>query len=229
MFSSTPLLLFVLISVKIQFKKGGVILNRIKKARQLRSIPQNKLAEKLGITQQAISRYENDTRTPDEETLKEISHILMVPVEYLTRETNDPDGWELWEKASGYTIQEIQNEIDRIKKAEHVIGDPNDLQNLIRQAVANLGGIGNTDKGIIDKIASSIIKLQRDLDKKYLDPKKISKKTLSENKEITILPASTKIEDIIFRDLNPKAYELASDILLKARRDLQNISNKLNL
>lgn len=204
-------------------------MNRIKKARQLKGISQGELAKKLRITQQAVSRYENDTRTPDEETLEKMSYILTVCIEFLKGETDDPDGWELWEKASGYTIQEIQNEIDRIKKAEHIIGDPNDLQNLIRQAVANLGGIGNTDKGIIDKIASSIIKLQRDLDKKYLDPKKISKKTLSENKEITILPASTKIEDIIFRDLNPKAYELASDILLKARRDLQNISNKLNL
>lgn len=51
-------------------------MNRIKKARQLRGIPQNQLADNLGITQQAISRYENDSRTPDEEILKKMSHIL---------------------------------------------------------------------------------------------------------------------------------------------------------
>ena len=204
-------------------------MNRIKKARQLRGIPQNQLADKLGITQQAISRYENDSRTPDEEILKKMSHILTVPIEYLTGEIDDPDGWDLWERKTGYTIQEIQDEIERMKKSKHIIGDSNDLQNVIGQAVANLSGHGNTDRGIIDQIASSIIELQYDLKKKYEDPKKISAVSVSGDKEVPILPATIQAADIIFNDLNPDAYEQALDVLIQARRDLQSISNKLRL
>lgn len=204
-------------------------MNRIKKARQLRGISQNQLADKLGITQQAISRYENDSRTPDEEILKKMSHILTVPIEYLTGEIEDPDGWDLWERDTGYTIQEIQDEIERMKKSKHIIGDSNDLQNVIGQAVANLSGHGNTDRGIIDHIASSIIELQYDLKKKYEDPKKISAVSVSGDKEVPILPATIQAADIIFNDLNPDAYEQALDVLIQARRDLQSISNKLRL
>lgn len=228
---STPLLFFILKTVKMFIRGKEVsILNQIKKARQLRKIPQNELAKKLDITQQAISRYENSSRTPDEKTWEKIALILQVPVEFLKGETDDPDGWDLWEKNTGYSIQEIKNEIKRIKNANHVIGDEHDLQNLIGQAVANLSGIGNTDRGILDKIARDIHSLQAELINKYEDPKKIEKLPgFEKNGNIKIRSAATKPVDFIFDDLNPDAYERALDILIQARRDLQNISNDFRL
>ncbi|MGE6679447.1 MULTISPECIES: helix-turn-helix domain-containing protein [Bacillus cereus group] len=205
-------------------------MKRIKIARQRKGISQKELAEKLNITQQAVSYYEKGSRIPDENMLLEISQILTVPVEYLTEETNDPDGWDIWEKNTGYSIEEIQSEIKRIKYANHVVGDESDLQNLISQAVANLAGIGNTDRGIIDEIARDISRLQNELNKKYEDPRKIAKLPSFEGKEgMKIYPATIKSAELIFDDLSAEAYEKAIDVLIKATRDLRKISNDLRL
>ncbi|PEU67484.1 transcriptional regulator [Bacillus cereus] len=205
-------------------------MKRIKIARQRKGISQKELAEKLNMTQQAVSYYEKGSRIPDENILLEISRILNVHVEYLTEETNDLDGWDLWEKHTGYSIEKIQNEIKRIQNANHVVGDENDLQNLIGQAVANLEGIGNTDRGIIDKIARDINSLQSELNKKYEDPKKVAKlPSLGEKGEMKIRPGTIKPIELIFDDLSAEAYEKAMDVLIQARRDLQDISNNLRL
>lgn len=205
-------------------------MKRIKIARQRKGISQKELAEKLNITQQAVSYYEKGSRIPDENMLLEISQILTVPVEYLTEETNDPDGWDIWEKNTGYSIEEIQSEIKRIKYANHVVGDESDLQNLISQAVANLEGIGNTDRGIIDEIARDISRLQNELNKKYKDPRKIAKLPSLGGKEgMKIYPAAIKSAELIFDDLSAEAYEKAIDVLIKATRDLRKISNDLHL
>ncbi|EGO9051640.1 helix-turn-helix domain-containing protein [Enterococcus faecalis] len=204
-------------------------MNRIKTARQRKGISQKELADRLAITQQAISYYENGSRTPDENMWTKISHILTVPVEYLTGITDDPDGWDLWEENTGYSIQEIKNEIERMKKANHIVGNTDDLQNLIGQAVANLSGHGNTDRGIIDSIALSINKLQSDLTNRYEDPKKLSMLPNLGDGQLKIRPGSTKTSELIFDDLSVEAYERALDVLIQARRDLQNISNDLLL
>ncbi|EOO40891.1 helix-turn-helix domain-containing protein [Bacillus mycoides] len=205
-------------------------MKRIKIARQRKGISQKELAEKLNITQQAVSYYEKGSRIPDENMLLEISQILTVPVEYLTEETNDPDGWDIWKKNTGYSIEEIQSEIKRIKYANHVVGDESDLQNLISQAVANLAGIGNTDRGIIDEIARDISRLQNELNKKYEDPRKIAKLASFGGKEgMKIYPAAIKSAELIFDDLSAEAYEKAIDVLIKATRDLRKISNDLRL
>lgn len=44
-------------------------MNRIKDLRLEKGVSQNKLAKALGLTQQAISAYENGLREPDLETL----------------------------------------------------------------------------------------------------------------------------------------------------------------
>lgn len=185
------------------------------------------MAEKLNITQQAVSYYENGSRIPDENALLDISEVLDVPIEYLKEETDDPDGWDLWVKNTGYSVEEIQNEIQRIKLANHVVGDENDLQNLIRQSVANLNGMGNTDRGIIDEIARKVVELQGVLRRKYEDPSKTAQlPSLGKQK---LRPASIKDVDLIFDDLNPDAYAKAMEVLIQTRRDLNNISNDLKL
>lgn len=202
-------------------------MNRIKEARKRKNISQKELAEKLNVTQQAVSYYENGSRLPDEKTWSEISNILTVPVDYLTGKTDDPDGWDIWEKNTGFSAEEIKNEIERMKIAQHILGDPNNLQNLIGQAVANLDGKGNTDRGIIDSIAFQIARLQDELSSKYKDPQKIQK--LPSIGESKIRKGAIKDLDIFFDDLNVEAYSRAIEVLIKARKDLQKISNDLRL
>ncbi|MDM7502366.1 helix-turn-helix transcriptional regulator [Lactococcus lactis] len=202
-------------------------MERIKIARQKKGISQKDLADLLGITQQAVSYYEKGSRIPDEQTLSVISDILNVPTEYLTGETDDPEGWDLWEDATGYTPEQIKKEIKRMKSANHIVGDDKNLQNLIGQAVSNLSGMGNTDRGILNSLVPKIIDLQQELSKKYEDPEKLDK--LPHVGKMRIRPGNIRTADLIYDDLNDEAYNKAMDILMQARRDLANISSDLRL
>ncbi|MDG4981976.1 helix-turn-helix domain-containing protein [Lactococcus lactis] len=202
-------------------------MERIKIARQKKGISQKELADLLGLTQQAVSYYEKGSRIPDEQILSVISDILNVPTEYLTGETDDPEGWDLWEDATGYTPEQIKKEIKRMKSANHIVGDDKNLQNLIGQAVSNLSGMGNTDRGILNSLVPKIIDLQHELSKKYEDPEKLDK--LPHVGEMRIRPANITTADLIYDDLNDEAYNKAMDILMQARRDLANISSDLRL
>lgn len=202
-------------------------MERIKIARQKKGISQKDLADLLGLTQQAVSYYEKGSRIPDEQTLSVISDILNVPTEYLTGETDDPEGWDLWEDATGYTPEQIKKEIKRMKSANHIVGDDKNLQNLIGQAVSNLSGMGNTDRGILNSLVPKIIDLQQELSIKYEDPEKLDK--LPHVGKMRIRPGNIRTADLIYDDLNDEAYNKAMDILMQARRDLANISSDLRL
>ncbi len=58
-------------------------MNRIKDLRAEKSVSQNELAKALGLTQQAISAYENGLREPDLETLQKIADFFDVSIDYL--------------------------------------------------------------------------------------------------------------------------------------------------
>ena len=62
---------------------------RISTARERKGISQSRLSELLGVTRGTITRWENDTRTPDEETKREIADALGVSVSYLMGEPQD--------------------------------------------------------------------------------------------------------------------------------------------
>ena len=203
-------------------------MERIKIARQKKGISQKDLADLLGLTQQAVSYYEKGSRIPDEQTLSVISDILNVPTEYLTGETDDPEGWDLWEDATGYTPEQIKSEIQRMKTANHIVGDEENLQNLIAQAVKNLEGEGNTDRGIINSLVPKIIDLQQELSEKYEDPNKLSE--FPKIGSSRMIPANKLYsQDLIYDDLNAEAYSKAVNILIQARRDLANIVNDMRL
>lgn len=56
---------------------------RIKQLREEKGYQQKDVAEKLGITKQALSNYENGTREPNLLTVIEIADLFDVSVEYL--------------------------------------------------------------------------------------------------------------------------------------------------
>jgi transcriptional regulator with XRE-family HTH domain len=63
-------------------------MNRIKNLRLEKNISQNELAKALGLTQQAISAYENGLREPDLETLNKLANYFNVSVDYLLGRTD---------------------------------------------------------------------------------------------------------------------------------------------
>jgi repressor LexA len=63
-------------------------MNKIKDLRIEKKISQNELAKILGLTQQAISAYENGLREPDLETLNKIANYFNVSLDWLAGRTN---------------------------------------------------------------------------------------------------------------------------------------------
>ena len=63
----------------------GVVLET---ARRAKGLTQQELAEAVGIRQAALSRYENETRDPDDEVLARIAGVLGLTVDFLRHASN---------------------------------------------------------------------------------------------------------------------------------------------
>lgn len=62
---------------------------RIKELRKLQNVTQEKLAEALGVTNQAISRWESETGYPDIEYIIPIANFFKVTSNYLLYEDSN--------------------------------------------------------------------------------------------------------------------------------------------
>lgn len=64
--------------------------SRLKEARKSKKLTQIEVASTLGIDDTTISKYENDKSEPDNETLKKLSALYDVSIDYLVGRTADP-------------------------------------------------------------------------------------------------------------------------------------------
>lgn len=87
---------------------------RIKELRQLRGLNQVELAQKLGVSKQSVSNWENDNIQPSIDMLIKISHFFSVSTDYLLGEDT-----RVYMEISNLThqqVQHIQQIIDDIRK-----------------------------------------------------------------------------------------------------------------
>lgn len=56
--------------------------DRIKQAREIKKLTQKQLAEKVGVSEVTISRWESGERIPKATYLSNLSNVLDVPVGY---------------------------------------------------------------------------------------------------------------------------------------------------
>ena len=63
--------------------------DRIKKLRAEKGLTQEQFSQKLNISRQAVSNWENNRNLPDIEMLYEIAKLFNVSVDYLTQEHSD--------------------------------------------------------------------------------------------------------------------------------------------
>ena len=63
---------------------------RLKELRKKKKISQLKLAMDLGMNQNSISRYENETRQADYDTLIKLADYFGVSIDYLLERTDNP-------------------------------------------------------------------------------------------------------------------------------------------
>lgn len=72
---------------------------RLINARKKKNFTQQRVADYLGITRPAYTAYESETRQPDYETLKKLSDLFDVSIDYLitgNEKSNSPD--EMWKE-----------------------------------------------------------------------------------------------------------------------------------
>lgn len=65
------------------------MLSRIKQLRQEQGLSQRGLAERLGISQQSINKYENHNIEPDIAALRQIADVFSVSIDYLVERTDE--------------------------------------------------------------------------------------------------------------------------------------------
>ncbi|MCG1009262.1 helix-turn-helix transcriptional regulator [Salinicoccus sp. ID82-1] len=78
--------------------------NRIKHYRTLRGYSQKELAEKIGVSNVVLSRYESSHRTPDNDTQIKIADILEISLDDLNgrkvkKQNEEPDALMFRDKA----------------------------------------------------------------------------------------------------------------------------------
>lgn len=64
-------------------------MNRIKELRLSAGLTQNDVAQKLGLNQTAVGKYEREQLEPSLETLKELSLLFDCSIDYLVGHTDD--------------------------------------------------------------------------------------------------------------------------------------------
>ena len=198
------------------------IFERIKKLANKQGKSLQKVSEDLGLSTNYLYRLK--TQQPTAEKLALIADYFHVSVDYLLGREEDVS-WGLWQEVTGFSVNEIKNEIKRMKSANHILGDKNDLQNVIGQAVANLSGHGETDRGIIQGIYQGIITLWSEASDRYKDPKKLEEVNIGGGK-MKIIPANV---DVIYDDLSKEVHDEIYDILAKTRYALDDLKSKCKL
>ena len=101
---------------------------RLKYLREKADITQAELAQKLDVTQQAVGRWERGQTSPDYETLKKLSVLFDVSVDYLL--DNQPPQKDslpvLTPKDERQIAKDLENIVDTLNGAAAMSDDPED-------------------------------------------------------------------------------------------------------
>ena len=90
---------------------------RLKKYRQLKDLTQEQLAEKLGVSRQAVTKWETDTGIPDIENIKSISSLFDISIDELLSNENAS------QKKSDYLFESVtEYDIDEPKRYDMKFG-----------------------------------------------------------------------------------------------------------
>lgn len=99
-------------------------MKRIAELRKRDAISQYELAEKLGVSQQTVSKYERGLVQPDTESLLKMANLFDVSVDYLIERTDIPKNENLEDIPRGIYMRlakEAQNmQLDE-KDVEYII------------------------------------------------------------------------------------------------------------
>ena len=99
-----------------------IIAKRLKDFREGLGISQKKIAEKIGITQTSVYRYENDLADPSTKALLWYADYFDVSLDYIFGRTNNPQGKTFDYKPKN--IKEISKQNENLKEFINMCFDP---------------------------------------------------------------------------------------------------------
>lgn len=184
--------------------------NRIKELRLQYKKTQRDLAKYLNVSEQAIAYYEQGKREPKIETWDKLAMFFQVPTSYLMGLSNDINGWDEWAKNTGYSVEQIKNEIKRLIDTKRLDGST-DLQHQIDQAVKSLDGFSySTTQGVRKEMVFQLTRLIGNVNRAFLEP--------PEEKN------GLKVQSFkVRKDMDEQAYNKIIDALTNAKNEIGQI------
>ena len=104
-----------------------IIAKRLKDFREGLGISQKKIAEKIGITQTSVYRYENDLADPSTKALLWYANYFDVSLDYIFGRTDNPQG-KTFDYKPEY-IKKISQQNDNLKEFINMCFDPKSSMN----------------------------------------------------------------------------------------------------
>ena len=102
--------------------------SKLRELRAKKGLSQAELAKRLGVTQQAVGRWERDKNLPDNDVLKKISVMFNVSIDYLLdNQTHQKDPLPpLTPKDERQIARDLENIVDSLNGAAAMSDDPED-------------------------------------------------------------------------------------------------------
>ena len=102
--------------------------SKLRELRAKKGLSQAELAKRLGVTQQAVGRWERDKNLPDNDVLKKISVMFNVSIDYLLdNQTHQKDSLPaLTPKDERQIARDLENMLDSLNGAAAMSDDPED-------------------------------------------------------------------------------------------------------
>ncbi len=89
---------------------------RLQKARKESGLSQEELAEQLGVSRQAVSKWENDSGYPEMEKMIRLSQIYQVSLDYLVGNGQEQEHTDETLQQGGMSAMNWQQAIYRIEE-----------------------------------------------------------------------------------------------------------------
>lgn len=205
-------------------------MNKLRELRKEKGLTLNELSIELlnkvdlKIGSNALGKYERGEREPRLSTWQKLADYFQVPVPYLMGTSDHRDGLDLWAEHSGYSMESIQKEIDRLEKANRFNNE--NRQQRIGQAIANLSSDGNGEYSAILNLSIDIRKMVHE----YLKPYFYNLDAMEKQPDKFLAPGS-KIKlgkkPIFYDDMHPETMKKVDEIIADTALKLSELASEI--
>lgn len=205
--------------------------NRLKEIREQKGLSREQLADEYNeciqknrfiypnakkVSSSIIRKWESGQEQPNVDSWENLALLLGVPTSYLKGTSDDKEGWEEWAENTGYSVDEIKNEIERLEKTERIDKSSN-IQHKIDFAVKSLSGwLPTSNEGVLSYVSDKLRDIQSTVNKAFMKPRSSDK---DNDHKLKIVNTKDYYKDIR-SDMDRQLYDKIMDILDNARWSL---------